>query len=204
MSSFFEELTTSLAELVDEDSLLGQFHNGVSELRSGLYQHNFFVNPQDEGTLANEETLIAPTPLEMQYQLFTAYDSIYQPIHDLYSIIYKPLVLTYYALGITLQAGAFALQACSTIYSDLTRMLLCSADIDLPTNDKDHNALTEMGHALACLASALYVSIVWLPVDTTCSALSFITRTLCSIIDSCAEFYQDLQDRKAQTTYKPE
>ncbi len=188
-------------------SFFEHVYDAVTELRENLYQQNFWDSSSHKDYVEPENmALIAPTPLEEQVYWLAPYESGAEFLHDLYSILYKPLTLIYSACRLLLQSGWLAIQCVSSIYASLINLLPSLVSHDDPEADSiaaldgEELGQTVLG-SLATLTAAILTMSVYVPFDTISSILSVTLRpfatALNGLIECCSE------DDNASQSYMP-
>ncbi len=185
IARFFSDISEKVSA-----SSVGEFHRQVSEFREKLYEHNFFLAEDQRSN--KDETLLAPTSLEQQYAFFTPYEHGNQFTHDLYAIVYKPLVMGMYGFGTLLASSAHGVDALSATYTNILGLIL--SEEELPRKEND-SAMELWGDALYQFMGGAYLLGVWLTVDTASSALSLLCRTLTTFIVATKGYLDHLQEQ---------
>jgi len=169
--------------------------------RVEAYTANFFMPKALRSEYDADESPLWPTPFKEQNLFLEPYKHGFEMTHDLYSVIYKPLVLTLLACQSLVVSGVLAAQAlagCLAFVSNaIPSPVLLDGDesIELDT----HEALDKAQGAALQLLASIYILAVCLPVDTISSAVSFVSRSLTSVYSGVVGLLND--DNAPKTNY---
>ncbi len=173
-------------------SYISNFHEVTTDLRRNAYQANFFLPDNNNGV----ERPFFPTSLNEQYLFLESYNSGYEGLHDLYSIIYKPVVITLLTCQLALQGVSSLCRGVSKL-SFLPNSVIEKSDLNSKDNESETKITTAtefLVRGLGQLLVAGYLGAVWLTVDTVSSALSLVCRTLATLLGAGSEYMASAKD----------
>lgn len=165
-------------------NLLGQFHRRVTEVRSERY------SPSSAIGIGPEWKRIFPTPLDQQYNFAMPYDAYLEgAAGDLYSVFYKPIMITLLASGCLLSAIGHAFHGAGDMVEALASFFPEQETASPEFDDEPAGAIQHLGAAVMYVAAAAYLLGFWLVVDTLASVTSLVLRSLLSALNKAAELF---------------
>lgn len=196
MSGFISDFFSDAGEFIAEA------HTEFANLRSKAYKQNFFL--PGEGEYNIDETLLTPTPLEEQYNFLEPYSAALQPVHDLYSIIYKPVTLILFSLNVLRTSMVYGLEALASLFQSVISLIpLPALETELAMPEREESSLDSGLKSIVLLLGSVYLLGVCLPLDAGSAVISIVSRSMITIGSAFADGldYFKSDEESASMTY---
>lgn len=189
----------------EDTSVKIHFFDGLMEAREELYQQNFFNERREpEVGFRSDPAPLEPTPIAKQYLFFNTYEkgedeSGYQPLHDFYSIIYKPIALSLSSLALLGMGLVFAVRAVEVVCRLVTSLIPIN-DITETLPEQNEGLLELLAKTATSFASAAVLLAIFLPLDTLSAVTLFVTRSMATIYQNVSEGIKSMMPEKEEAS----